>query len=656
MTRGTSSEFIALQEALAGRYSLERELGRGGMGIVYLAHEVALDRPVALKLLPPVMGAEAALRERFMREARTAAKLSQPNIVPIYTVEEVARFVFFTMAYVDGETLGSAIRRRGALPGGESSRILREVAWALAYAHAHGVVHRDVKPDNILLELSTGRALVTDFGIAQVSEGPILTGRGEILGTAEFMSPEQASGEPSTERSDIYSLGVVGFYALTGRLPFDGDTVAAVLAKHITQVAPPVASVAPEVPRQLARAIDRCLAKDPRDRFANGEELAAALTRSIEVRREIPVPLRAFINQNREEFRGLSLWAIIVAYGVAIAGVGLAADAPVATFFGGLMTLTVGSVPIGMLFRMTRQLARSGYGHQELLAALREDLRMRKEELAFESGAKRNWIDRLASGLWYGGLGAMGVGTALAVVLDLNAVSNLVLAGVSLLTGGGMIACLVGLPIKALRGSRKGVVGKWWGKFWESRVGKALFKVSRVGLKQVGAGATTFRHTEMAIGMAAERLFEDLPKASRRGLESLPDVVARLERDAQEMRRTVDELNEMLVDARPTAGRDFDDLTPQRESLARDLTQARDVAQARLHDAVTALETIRLALLRMHAGTGSLDGITRDLSAAQDIAADIERLLEGHAEVGRSLLDPNTPDSSLGSRPAIDAP
>src|ERR1051325_10841696 len=172
-----SPEFLALQVALAGEYSLQRELGRGGMGIVYLARDVQLDRDVAIKVLPAHLAHDAGARDRFIREARTAAGLSHPHIVPIHRVGEVAsrhpehregaRFVFFVMSYVEGETLGERLRTKGPLPPAEAARVMREVAWALAYAHGRGIVHRDVKPDNILLEAGTGRALVTDFGIAQ---------------------------------------------------------------------------------------------------------------------------------------------------------------------------------------------------------------------------------------------------------------------------------------------------------------------------------------------------------------------------------------------------------------------------------------------------------------------------------------------------------
>src|SRR5437016_5602500 len=213
--------FLDFQSAVAGRYSLERELGRGGMGVVYLAREVRLDRPVAIKLLPPSKATDPKLRERFLREARTAAKLSHPNVIPIHAVEAIGEFVFFAMAYVEGETLTERVRRRGPLPPSEAARVLRDVAWALAYAHGQGVIHRDIKPDNILLE-SSGRVLVADFGIAGVVAGAGGLTSEEVAGTPAFMSPEQALGEVVDARSDLYSPGLVGFFALSGHLPFDG--------------------------------------------------------------------------------------------------------------------------------------------------------------------------------------------------------------------------------------------------------------------------------------------------------------------------------------------------------------------------------------------------------------------------------------------------
>src|SRR5436853_2325975 len=180
--------FLDFQAAVAGRYSLDRELGRGGMGVVYLARDVRLDRPVAIKLLPPSLAAHQDLRDRFIREARTAGRLSHPYIVPIHSVDEAGDFVFYVMAYVDGETLGQRVQARGPLPAHDATRILREVAWALAYAHAQGVIHRDIKPANIMLEGGGGRAMVMDFGIARLSNVTGETAVGEVLGTPEYMS------------------------------------------------------------------------------------------------------------------------------------------------------------------------------------------------------------------------------------------------------------------------------------------------------------------------------------------------------------------------------------------------------------------------------------------------------------------------------------
>jgi serine/threonine-protein kinase len=242
----TSPEFIALQTALAGEYSLERELGRGGMGVVYLAREVQLDRDVAIKVLPTHLAQQPESRERFLREARTAAGLSHPHIVPIHRVGEAGGFVFFVMSYVAGETLGERLRREGPLPPPEATRVLREVAWALAYAHGRGIVHRDVKPDNILVEAGTGRALVTDFGIAQDGgHARPDTDPGRIMGTAHFMSPEQAASEPLDGRSDIYSLGVVGYVVVSGRLPFDSPNLPALMVRQATEAPPSVMRAAP---------------------------------------------------------------------------------------------------------------------------------------------------------------------------------------------------------------------------------------------------------------------------------------------------------------------------------------------------------------------------------------------------------------------------
>lgn len=284
-----SGEFLDLQAALAGEYSLQRELGRGGMGIVYLARDVQLDRDVAIKVLPAHLARATESRERFVREARTAASLSHPHIVPIHRVGQADGFVFFVMSYVDGETLGERLRTKGPLPPADVARVLREVAWALAYAHGRGVVHRDIKPDNILLEAGTGRALVTDFGIAHADAAPQADAdTGLVMGTVNFMSPEQAAGQPVDGRSDLYALGVVGYLAASGRLP-DAPS-----ANNVARL--PAVRAAPGIPSSLAAAIDRCLSRNPAERFPDGETLAAALAPTPEPRATLPPTLRAWLS------------------------------------------------------------------------------------------------------------------------------------------------------------------------------------------------------------------------------------------------------------------------------------------------------------------------------------------------------------------------
>lgn len=274
-------------QALSAAYELDQEIGRGGMGIVYRARDRRLKRFVAIKILPPELSFRRDVRSRFLREAETAAQLSHPNIVPIYSVDEVGNLVFFVMACIDGDNLATKLQKRGPLPIEDVRRWLLEVGDALAYAHARGVVHRDIKPDNILLDGIDGRALVTDFGIARaVTEGggdtSRLTATGTAIGTPAYMSPEQASGDRDLDaRSDLYSLGIVAYQTLCGEPPFLGNTTPALLVKHLAEAPVPIAQRRPDTPPELAAIVMRLLEKNPDDRFQTATELVQALKTGI---------------------------------------------------------------------------------------------------------------------------------------------------------------------------------------------------------------------------------------------------------------------------------------------------------------------------------------------------------------------------------------
>jgi eukaryotic-like serine/threonine-protein kinase len=270
-----------IERVLSAHYELDREIGRGGFGIVYRAKDRRLKRTVAIKILPPELAFRSEIKTRFLREAETAAQLSHPNIVPIYSVDEAEGIVYFVMAYVSGDNLAKRLHDRGVLPVDETRRILRDVADALAYAHERGVVHRDIKPDNILLDEEHGRPMVTDFGIARaVSDGgdSRLTATGMAIGTPAYMSPEQAAGERDIDgRSDLYSLGILGYQMLVGEPPFMASSTPAILVKHISERPVPIEQRRADVPVDLARAIMLMLEKDPANRFPSASALVIAL-------------------------------------------------------------------------------------------------------------------------------------------------------------------------------------------------------------------------------------------------------------------------------------------------------------------------------------------------------------------------------------------
>ncbi len=626
--------FLAFQLALAGRYSIDHELGRGGMGIVYLAREVHLDRPVAIKLLPPDRASDPALRARFLREARLAAKLSHPNIIPIHAVDDAGGFVFYVMAFIDGETLAHRVRSRGPLPASEGARVLREVAWALAHAHAQGLVHRDVKPDNILLESATGRVLVADFGIAAATgdAGGKLDG---VAGTPEFMSPEQALGGDVDARSDLYGLGATAFYALTGRLPFEGRSATEVLARQVTEPAPPLATMGLPVPRKVALLVDRCLAKDPGHRPASAEALAEQLGVALEQRRELPPALRAFVKRNGRLDSGGTL---------IFPGAWLTASVGIAYLFGGTAGFTtfflgLAGAPLAYLVSAARRLSLLGFSQADLSPAFKAELEQAREEHAVEHGRGPSQLETLlrrvakvsGTAFWVAGAAAVGM-NILRVWVPANLIDS-VLA----VTGPAMAVSTVGYGM--LLNRRRDIDTEFWAKVWLGRIGKAAFSLARrlLGDRVLGS-AMTHRATELSLGMAAENLYDSLPKETRQALGDLPGLLQRLQDDAQSLRRRYDELQEALAGAGDAGSSD----------AWQDLRADRDAIHAKLGDAVGALETIRLNLLRLHAGSGTVEGLTTHLGLAAEVSAEVERMLSAREEMERGLSFPRQIVSTPG--------
>jgi len=278
LTQTLETQLIStIGEAVIGEYEILGRLGRGGMCAVYLAHDLQLNRRVAIKVVLPELVSEfGTAQRRLKREARTAASLSHPNIIPVYAVREVDDVVFFVMKHIEGRSLSSAIKERGTLTVPTAVSVFRQLASGLEYAHQRGVIHRDIKPANIMLDCD-GWAVLADFGIAKVSDGQEVTATGAAIGTPCYMSPEQCSGITATMASDQYSLGVVAYEMLKGDPPFLGDSVAAVITKHLFETPPPLRDVVPDCPPEVSEVVARMLVKNPDGRWPSMTDAVEAL-------------------------------------------------------------------------------------------------------------------------------------------------------------------------------------------------------------------------------------------------------------------------------------------------------------------------------------------------------------------------------------------
>ncbi|MES2521863.1 MAG: serine/threonine-protein kinase [Gemmatimonadota bacterium] len=632
-----SHEFLALQTALAGEYSLQRELGRGGMGIVYLARDVQLDRDVAIKTLPPSPAHTADARERFLREARTAAGLSHPHIVPIHRVGEAGGFVFFVMSYVEGETLGERLRSRGPLPAADAARVLREVSWALAYAHGRGIVHRDIKPDNILLEAGTGRALVTDFGIAHggAHAGPV-TGPGMMMGTAHFMSPEQAGNEPLDGRSDIYALGVVGYLAVSGRLPFEATNLPALVVQQASEEPMSVMRAAPGLPTALGAAIDRCLARDRDARWADGEALAAALAPPQDTRPALPPTLRAWLGAQNPLLLPYLGWSGAMSLVLVMNIVSWLTRTDGSGPFDIVLIIGAASLPlvpiIGFHINHARRQFKAGHTLGDLRTALEVAKRERAETEAValpESDAPLHKVLRVATvasaATMAATLGQVMIGSMTeerigATLVLLPILSTMFLGAVSNALDVQFI------PAKIRERWHTGIRERLWNSRAGEWIAQKLGAPERSRVVLPGA----FRATEAALGVAAADLFAALPAAYREDLSDLPAIVEGLEARAAEARAEMD-----VVAA----------LAPSGSSGADVLAARRAAAARRLGDSVAALEGIRLDLLRLHAGPSDLAPLTTLLDAARRFSEDASRLADAQREVDAAIAMPRFPSA-----------
>jgi serine/threonine protein kinase len=610
-------------DALRPQYPIEDEIGRGGMAVVYRARDLRLDRLVAVKVLPPELAHDPALGTRFTREAQTSAQLAHPHIVPIYDVGERDGIAYFVMALIGGGNVAQRLEHQPRRPVDEVRRLLCETADALAYAHLRGVIHRDVKPDNILIDADSGRAMVTDFGIARAIEGGTrLTLTGAALGTPTYMSPEQAVGERDLDgRSDLYSLGVLGYQMLTGRPPFAAGNSMALLLKHVSERPRPIAELRPEAPKALCDAIERALRKSPEDRWPTAAAFRDALLQGSDApswrsERE-PVRYTSPIPRNRRESSPVPR-----SRGAQFDGNGVALPSVTAT---------------GLVLEPAHLVS--------LTPEQREDLRL--------WAGRVNLLDRVKSfrrftlytaGAWLGGMICFGFGVAEAPPLVVGPIVPIMMT-VTLARRGASLR-LAGLRLRRVLTSRRSRRVLAAAPLPTSR---QLRKLATRPVLESGHGA--------AIRRAAEEraaILDVVKKLSKADRELLPDVVPTVNALVERVAHLATALHRLDTDFDPAAASAVEARIAQAERTDSSTEELREIALLRrqrvslehlgrqrvtlarqIEHAVLALGNLRLDLLKLRA-SGLEAGLADVSSATQEARAlsrDIGVALEAAGEV-----------------------
>jgi serine/threonine-protein kinase len=617
-------QLAELQAALAGVYSIERSLGRGGMGTVYLARDVSLDRAVAIKVLHREYANIPEQRARFLAEARTGARLTHPHIVPIFAVDTAGGWDFFVMGLIDGESLAHRIGAHGPLSADDAERALREVGWALGYAHAMGVLHRDVTLDNILIDRTSGRAVLVDFGIAAEIDGAEAA---HLVGTPAYIAPELVSGAPPSVRSDLYALGICGWAMLAGRFPFGAAEPGATLLQHVTADLPSLVDAAPGSPRRLAGAITHALSRNPAERPDNVETFVAALDRPGTTAPALAPPLARWVARG-ERIRPAWAFAMPMAAVLTLEAFpntlyalaqGYAAD------FSGL----AGGIAIPVVAALALQV---WVQCRELRLALRagytiDDLRLANRHVHDPRQAPVGLLGRLihdAAWLAFIGLALIFVVVASSQRLfvdwraALSTINHLASAmrplWVILWTaiGAGFI-----IPVSPIRLGRAGGIGA---RFWNSRAGAWFARLAAVGLPRARAPEHTLhRPTELVLELAIDDLWTALPAATRRACAELPAV-------AESLRERVSQTRELMQQlAEP-------DLAPVPDAVA-----LRERVQAQHDSAIVALERLRLELMQLSGAIAPTGALTEQLRGARALEAELLHDLGAHPRIDRLL-------------------